>query len=208
MPGRQASEGVGTDQQDQRPFAAADRCRTQALERRHVRRLDGQDAPVGCFCLLGVVADDPKATLAAWIAELRDDFGAWNAERKAAALKAEEERRRRAAAAAELRRKQQEIVGAELAPAAQPAQKPFEHFRQRPEDKFLGGKARQISDKVRDQRRKVQLAGFDEFGHGVRPGVEGINQRVANIVAMTNDLGADCILLIVAALAAIALAGA
>ena len=73
-----------------------------------------------CFCLLGVVADDPKATLAAWIAELRDDFGAWNAERKAAALKAEEERRRRAAAAAELRRKQQEIVGAELAPAAQP----------------------------------------------------------------------------------------
>jgi S-DNA-T family DNA segregation ATPase FtsK/SpoIIIE len=73
-----------------------------------------------CFCLLGVVADDPKATLAAWIAELRDDLGAWNAERKAAALKADEERRRRAAAAAELRRKQQEIVGAEVAPAAQP----------------------------------------------------------------------------------------
>jgi S-DNA-T family DNA segregation ATPase FtsK/SpoIIIE len=72
------------------------------------------------FCLLGVVADDPKATLAAWIAELRDGLGAWNAERKAAALKADEERRRRAAAAAELRRKQQEIVGAELAPAAQP----------------------------------------------------------------------------------------
>jgi S-DNA-T family DNA segregation ATPase FtsK/SpoIIIE len=73
-----------------------------------------------CFCLLGVVADDPKATLAAWIAELRDDLGAWNAERKAAALKADEERRRRAAAAAELRRKQEEIVGAEVAPAAQP----------------------------------------------------------------------------------------
>jgi len=72
------------------------------------------------FCLFGVVADDPKATLAASIAEMRDSFGAWNAERKAAALKAEEERRRRAAAAAELRRKQQEIVGAELAPAAQP----------------------------------------------------------------------------------------
>jgi S-DNA-T family DNA segregation ATPase FtsK/SpoIIIE len=72
------------------------------------------------FCLLGVVADDPKATLAAWIAELRDSFGAWNAERKAAALKAEEERRRRAVAAAELRRRQQEIVGAEVAPAAQP----------------------------------------------------------------------------------------
>ena len=72
------------------------------------------------FCLLGVVADDPKATLAAWIAELRDSFGAWNAERKVAAAKAEEERRRRAVAAAELRRKQQEIVGAEVAPAAQP----------------------------------------------------------------------------------------
>jgi len=72
------------------------------------------------FCLLGVVADDPKATLAAWIAELRDTFGAWNAERKVAAAKAEEERRRRAVAAAELRRKQQEIVGAEVAPAAQP----------------------------------------------------------------------------------------
>ena len=72
------------------------------------------------FCLLGVIADDPKATLAAWIAEMRDGVGAWNADRKAAALKADEERRRRAAAAAELRRKQQEIVGAELAPAAQP----------------------------------------------------------------------------------------
>jgi S-DNA-T family DNA segregation ATPase FtsK/SpoIIIE len=77
-----------------------------------------------CFCLLGVVADDPKATLAAWIAELRDGVGAWNAERKAAALKADEERRRRAAAAAELRRKQQEIVGAEVAPAAQPKSAP------------------------------------------------------------------------------------
>ena len=76
------------------------------------------------FCLLGVVADDPKATLAAWIAELRDGVGAWNAERKAAALKADEERRRRAAAAAELRRKQQEIVGAEVAPAAQPKSAP------------------------------------------------------------------------------------
>jgi len=72
------------------------------------------------FCLLGVVADDPKGTLSAWVAELRDSLGAWNSERKAAAAKAEEERRRRAAAAAELRRKQQEIVGAEVAPAAQP----------------------------------------------------------------------------------------
>ena len=72
------------------------------------------------FCLLGVVADDPKATLSAWIAELRDGVGAWNADRKAAALKVEEERRRRAVAAAELRRKQQEIVGAEVLPSVQP----------------------------------------------------------------------------------------
>ena len=41
------------------------------------------------FCLLGALADDPKATLASWIAEMRDAFGAWNADRKAAALKAE-----------------------------------------------------------------------------------------------------------------------
>jgi S-DNA-T family DNA segregation ATPase FtsK/SpoIIIE len=64
------------------------------------------------FCLLGALADDPKATLASWIAEMRDAFGAWNAERKAAALKAAEEQRRRDAAAAELRRKQAEVVGA------------------------------------------------------------------------------------------------
>jgi len=64
------------------------------------------------FCLLGALADDPKATLASWIAEMRDAFGAWNAERKASALKAAEEQRRRDAAAAELRRKQAEVVGA------------------------------------------------------------------------------------------------
>ena len=64
------------------------------------------------FCLLGALADDPKATLSSWIAEMRDGFGAWNAERKAAALKAAEEQRRRDVAAAELRRKQQEVVGA------------------------------------------------------------------------------------------------
>ncbi len=67
------------------------------------------------FCLLGALADDPKATLASWIAEMRDAFGAWNAERKAAALKAAEEQRRRDAAAAELRRKQAEVVGAVMA---------------------------------------------------------------------------------------------
>jgi S-DNA-T family DNA segregation ATPase FtsK/SpoIIIE len=67
------------------------------------------------FCLLGALADDPKATLSSWIAEIRDGFGAWNAERKAAAVTAAEEQRRRAATAAELRRKQQEVVGAAIA---------------------------------------------------------------------------------------------
>lgn len=67
------------------------------------------------FCLLGALADDPKETLASWIAEMRDAFGAWNAERKAAAVAAAEEQRRRAVAAAELRRKQEEVVGAAIA---------------------------------------------------------------------------------------------
>lgn len=66
------------------------------------------------FCLLGVFADDPKATLAAWIAELRDMFGAWNAARKAAAVAAAAEQRRKATIASELRRKQQEVVGATM----------------------------------------------------------------------------------------------
>jgi len=67
------------------------------------------------FCLLGALADDPKATLASWIAEIRDGFGAWNAERKAAAATLAEEQRRRATIAAELRRKQQDVVGAAIA---------------------------------------------------------------------------------------------
>jgi len=67
------------------------------------------------FCLLGALADDPKATLSSWIAEMRDGLGAWNADRKAAAVRAAEEQRRRDAAAAELRRKQQEVVGAAIA---------------------------------------------------------------------------------------------
>ena len=67
------------------------------------------------FCLLGALADDPKATLSSWIAEMRDGFGAWNAERKAAAATVAEEQRRRAAIAAELRRKQMEVVGAAIA---------------------------------------------------------------------------------------------
>ena len=77
------------------------------------------------FCLLGALADDPKATLSSWIAEMRDGLGAWNAERKAAALTAAEEQRRRQAAAAELRRKQQEVVGTAIAvPQPKEATKP------------------------------------------------------------------------------------
>jgi S-DNA-T family DNA segregation ATPase FtsK/SpoIIIE len=75
------------------------------------------------FCLLGALADDPKATLSSWIAEMRDGFGAWNAERKAAATTAAEEQRRRAIIAAELRRKQQEVVGAAIA-VPQPKEAP------------------------------------------------------------------------------------
>jgi len=75
------------------------------------------------FCLLGALADDPKATLSSWIAEMRDGFGAWNAERKAAAVTAAEEQRRRATIAAELRRKQQEVVGTAMA-VPQPKETP------------------------------------------------------------------------------------
>jgi S-DNA-T family DNA segregation ATPase FtsK/SpoIIIE len=67
------------------------------------------------FCLLGVLADDPKATLAAWITELRDMFGAWNAERKEAAKREALERKQRAERVAELRRKQMEIKNVEIA---------------------------------------------------------------------------------------------
>ncbi len=77
------------------------------------------------FCLLGALADDPKATLSSWIAEMRDGLGAWNAERKAAALAIAEEQRRRQATSAELRRKQMEVVGAAIAiPQPKEAVKP------------------------------------------------------------------------------------
>jgi DNA segregation ATPase FtsK/SpoIIIE, S-DNA-T family len=75
------------------------------------------------FCLLGALADDPKATLSSWIAEMRDGLGAWNAERKAAALAIAEEQRRRQATSAELRRKQMEVVGAAIA-VPQPKEAP------------------------------------------------------------------------------------
>ncbi|MSR72291.1 MAG: DNA translocase FtsK [Opitutales bacterium] len=67
------------------------------------------------FCLLGVLADDPKATLSAWLSELRDMFGAWTAERKEAAKREAIERKQRAERVAELRRKQMEIKNVEIA---------------------------------------------------------------------------------------------
>ncbi len=66
------------------------------------------------FCLLGVLADDPKATLSAWLSELRDMFGAWTAERKEAAKREALERKQRAERVAELRRKQMEIKNVEI----------------------------------------------------------------------------------------------
>ena len=66
------------------------------------------------FCLLGALSDDPKATLAAWIAGVRDTFGAWNAQRKAEAKLAAEERKRKLAALAEMRRVQVQVAGVEL----------------------------------------------------------------------------------------------
>jgi len=77
------------------------------------------------FCLLGALADDPKATLVAWIGEMRDGLGAWNAERKAAAAREAAERARKQQAAAELRRKQLEIAGAEVAAVPAAASKPI-----------------------------------------------------------------------------------
>jgi S-DNA-T family DNA segregation ATPase FtsK/SpoIIIE len=67
------------------------------------------------FCLLGALADDPKATLASWISEWRDALGAWNAERRAAAKKVVLERQKKIAELAELRRVQQQVKGAAVA---------------------------------------------------------------------------------------------
>ena len=75
------------------------------------------------FCLLGALSDDPKATLAAWIAELRDTFGAWNAQRKAEAKLAAEERKRKLAALAEMRRVQAQVTGVEMEVPPKPAPK-------------------------------------------------------------------------------------
>ena len=77
------------------------------------------------FCLLGAMVVDPKATLSAWISEMRDGVGAWNAERKAAAAREALERQRKQQEAAELRRKQQEIAGIEVTAMPSAAAKPM-----------------------------------------------------------------------------------
>ena len=86
------------------------------------------------FCLLGALADDPKATLNAWISEMRDGVGAWNAERKAAAAREAVERQRKLQQAAELRRKQQEIAGAEVTAMPSAAAKPMVKIEDLPID--------------------------------------------------------------------------
>jgi len=86
------------------------------------------------FCLLGALADDPKATLTGWIAEMRDGVGAWNAERKAAAAREAAERARKQQAAAELRRKQLEVAGAEVSAMPSAAAKPMVKIEDLPID--------------------------------------------------------------------------
>ena len=86
------------------------------------------------FCLLGALADDPKATLSAWISEMRDGVGAWNAERKAAAAREAVERQRKLQQAAELRRKQYEIAGAEVTAMPSAAAKPVVKIEDLPID--------------------------------------------------------------------------
>ena len=90
------------------------------------------------FCLLGSLADDPKATLASWIAEMRDGLGAWNSDRKAAAQKAAEENRRKAEALATVRRKQEEIRGLEIAvPKPEKAKAVPEVKKEEPEEESV-----------------------------------------------------------------------
>jgi len=86
------------------------------------------------FCLLGALADDPKATLNAWITEMRDGVGAWNTERKAAAAREASERQRKQQQAAELRRKQQDIAGAEVTAMPSAAAKPMVKIEDLPLD--------------------------------------------------------------------------
>ncbi len=81
-------------------------------------------APAYGFCLLGVLADDPRATLAAWIAEMRDAMADWNRRRGEEAARAAELRRREAHARAEALRIAAAARGTTLAAEAAPAPLP------------------------------------------------------------------------------------
>ena len=76
------------------------------------------------FCLIGALADDPKATIVAWIGELRDGVGAWNAERKAVAAREAQERHRKQQQQAELGRKQLAVSGTTVAAVPSAAARP------------------------------------------------------------------------------------
>ena len=83
--------------------------------------------PAYGFCLLGILADDPKATLSAWLAEMRDSFLHWNTRRAEVARQRAEAARREAAARAEAQRLAAAVRGAAVlaAPAAaEPAPAP------------------------------------------------------------------------------------
>ena len=95
--------------------------------------------PAYGFCLLGVLADDPKATLAAWISELRDGFLDWNRRRREETVRLAEARRREAEARAHALRTAEAAKGSTLvatlplepeptplpAPAKEPAPEPI-----------------------------------------------------------------------------------
>jgi len=70
--------------------------------------------PAYGFCLLGVLADDPKATLAAWISELRDSFLDWNRRRREETARLAEARRREAEARAHALRLAEAAKGSAL----------------------------------------------------------------------------------------------
>ncbi|MFN7339845.1 MAG: DNA translocase FtsK 4TM domain-containing protein [Opitutia bacterium] len=76
--------------------------------------------PAYGFCLLGILADDPKATLAAWLAEMRDSFLHWNTRRAELARQRAEAARRDAAARAEAQRLAAAVRGAAVLTAPAP----------------------------------------------------------------------------------------
>jgi DNA segregation ATPase FtsK/SpoIIIE, S-DNA-T family len=76
--------------------------------------------PAYGFCLLGILADDPKATLSSWLSEMRDSFLHWNTRRAEVARQRAEAARREALARAEAQRVAASLRGAAVlaAPAA------------------------------------------------------------------------------------------